>query len=725
MPLVCHPKSHAVRTVNEPSEKTLLSIPPVGAAAAPGGDELYRAVRDAVAESYLLLGELGSGRQGSVVYLVRDRSTSKLVALKLDRTPGTDAEYALTVAPQLDESIPSPGATCPYCNSQLVGWVQFCGRCGRDTSGVNSGVSGFTTEQLLSAVHEAARGTYEVLGEMSRARGGGVVYFAKDVATGGIVALRLQRDESSADGEFSLGRTSLLKPLVESMGADYASPTMLGGAALPATRPAASAAARSATAAGTAPPPQSAREETPRSALPVRETPQVRPSAPPRGDDQSMRTEVLTGLPFVGPEGSAGIAPLSNGFPSSPAAPLRSNDRYRDVDSVANATTEADSNSRQRRSLRVALAIFGGVVLVALAVFMATLGGSDENALDSTKPTASTGTAAVNQPPAALSPTRSSPATTPVRVTSVLLIGKLPAGSRVSIDGAVARQGANSLAPGRHTLTVRASGFERYSEVVELAPDTTRWMPKLRRVETTAAPAVTEKAALSAPTTPGASPRSSCSGASAAEDWDRARILCTEAAAAGNVTAQRLLGLMLLRGEGGGLDEAGGVSQLRLAAGADDAVAQLELGRAYLSLRQYKDEKQAYQLFRKAAAQGNREAQYQTGLAFERGTGTKRNDAEAFLWYEEAAKQGHVGALAATGVFLKNGDGVRRDESKALEIFTRAAKVGSALAYFHLGDMHEKGRAGLARSRDAARGFYQKAAALGSEEAKRALDRLK
>ena len=82
-------------------------------------------------------------------------------------------------------------------------------------------------------------------------------------------------------------------------------------------------------------------------------------------------------------------------------------------------------------------------------------------------------------------------------------------------------------------------------------------------------------------------------------------------------------------------------------------------------------------------------------------------------------------AQTATGVFLKKGQGVRRDDRRALEWLTRAAQGGSADAHFHLGELHEEGRAGLAKSRSAARDWYQKGATLGSEEAKRALARLR
>src|SRR5687768_17622250 len=110
--------------------------------------DLFRAVRDVVASEYELLGELGRGEKGTVVYLARELATRNLVALKLDRGPsGGDADYELTVLSQLDESIPSPGSNCPYCGRRVQGWERFCPQCGRDISGEAGGTdatSGFT-----------------------------------------------------------------------------------------------------------------------------------------------------------------------------------------------------------------------------------------------------------------------------------------------------------------------------------------------------------------------------------------------------------------------------------------------------------------------------------------------------------------------------------------------------------------------------------------------------
>ena len=48
--------------------------------------------------------------------------------------------------------------------------------------------------------------------------------------------------------------------------------------------------------------------------------------------------------------------------------------------------------------------------------------------------------------------------------------------------------------------------------------------------------------------------------------------------------------------------------------------------------------------FRKAAEQGNPEAQYVIGQMYYYGVGVKEDHAEALIWFRKAAKQGHIRA---------------------------------------------------------------------------------
>jgi len=199
-------------------------------------DDLLRAVKEAAAAEYEIFGEMGRGERGSVVYLSRERSSRRLVALKL-RPDGS--EYELSVLRELDASVPAAGNKCPACSFDLVGWGRFCSHCGMELSGKRAIEQ--SREEMLTAVHEAARGAYEVLGEMQRSEGGGIVYFARELGSGRLVSLRLVREQRSDGTETSaLDVTPLIKPLVTSLGATYDSPKpVMQPASMPPSRSAA------------------------------------------------------------------------------------------------------------------------------------------------------------------------------------------------------------------------------------------------------------------------------------------------------------------------------------------------------------------------------------------------------------------------------------------------------------------------------------------------------
>ena len=120
-----------------------------------------------------------------------------------------------------------------------MGWGRFCSHCGKDLSSAHS--SEASSEELLKAVQVAADGVYDVLGGMQRSGGEGVVYFARELDSGRLVALRLTREQDSDGSEsFALDVTHVIKPLVASLGATYSSPTpAMQAASVPPARAAA------------------------------------------------------------------------------------------------------------------------------------------------------------------------------------------------------------------------------------------------------------------------------------------------------------------------------------------------------------------------------------------------------------------------------------------------------------------------------------------------------
>ena len=157
-------------------------------------DVIWDALARALAGEYDILARLGFGRGDAPVYLARELVTDNLVALRLPPiSSGNDAqEYGLEVVRQIDQTLPEVETRCSHCGRTLHQWARFCTKCGRDISGIAPSTSGKTRDQLRALARAASAGKYEVLGEMTRAEGGGLVYFARDYATGRIVGLQLE-----------------------------------------------------------------------------------------------------------------------------------------------------------------------------------------------------------------------------------------------------------------------------------------------------------------------------------------------------------------------------------------------------------------------------------------------------------------------------------------------------------------------------------------------------
>jgi hypothetical protein len=157
-------------------------------------DAVWDALARALSGEYEIITRLGLGRGGAPVYLARELVTDTLVALKLPPlTADTEArEFGLEVVRQIDSSLPAIETRCSQCGSLLRQWARFCTRCGRDISGIVPGADGKSRDDLRRLARETGAGTYEMIGDMTRTDGGGMVYFGRDRSTGQIVGLRLE-----------------------------------------------------------------------------------------------------------------------------------------------------------------------------------------------------------------------------------------------------------------------------------------------------------------------------------------------------------------------------------------------------------------------------------------------------------------------------------------------------------------------------------------------------
>jgi len=158
-------------------------------------DAVWDALARALAGEYEIVVRLGLGPGGAPVYLAREMVTDNMVALRLPPLV-SDAgaqEYGLEVVRQIDASLPAIETTCSNCGASLREWSAFCPRCGHGVSGIAPSPTGQTRKELRALVQRAATWKYEIVGEMPRAEGGGVVYFGRDLEAGGtVVGLRLE-----------------------------------------------------------------------------------------------------------------------------------------------------------------------------------------------------------------------------------------------------------------------------------------------------------------------------------------------------------------------------------------------------------------------------------------------------------------------------------------------------------------------------------------------------
>ena len=92
-------------------------------------------------------------------------------------------------------------------------------------------------------------------------------------------------------------------------------------------------------------------------------------------------------------------------------------------------------------------------------------------------------------------------------------------------------------------------------------------------------------------------------------------------------------------------------------------------------------ELQALAMYRKAAEQGDRTAQYQVGIFYFNGIGVEKDYRKAAEWSQKAADQGLGSAyLLLAGIYYSGGYGVAKDPAKSCHNLRQAAKVDPGAA---------------------------------------------
>ena len=656
-------------------------------------DRLLRTLQSSLAGQYDLFGELGRGEGGRIVYLAREIASGRLVALQLtptgSKTVGGE-DYWFEILRTLDAKVPALESDCPACGRSLGGWGRYCRHCGVDLSGIAATDKPGSADELLRDVRAVARGRYEVLGQMDRTEGGGTVYFAREIASGKLVALRLQREREGAHGteRYSIGVTGVLKPaLAAALG--------VGGGA-----------------------------------------PVVKPRPQPT-DAQAAKTVVARPTPVQVPSLTRPTATAPTVNESAlivPAPPV-----------TARAKKPA---WRPNRDQAIAIGA-GAAALITLIWFAATRQSRDDDVflmgaaglVDSTAPIAST---MLTSDSGDVEVGVRLPTGARIRVDGTPVSGRafrvatgehtltLSAPGYKDVTQQVTLKPQQSLVwtPQMARLTEAGGSVvtpERRPVVIPrpTPPAPARTTPTTRQP----APRIDSSPPVSVAMTSGRDSTPTLTDVSAVTcgslfarlEWSRALATCEEEAKRGSVVAQRTVGTIHERGLGVNPNAQAAAQWYAKAAEGGDAVAQFRLGAMLFSGTGIKkNEKQAIVWMRRAADQQHLDAMYALGQALERGEGVKKNQSEALALFSRTAELGYPRGQTKLGSLFAAGDVVARDDRVAVSWFRKAADQGFAEAQYRLGDMYARGL-GVAKSSAEADRWFTLAAAQGHERARKAL----
>jgi TPR repeat protein len=629
------------------------------------GDATLRAVLAAVAGQYEILGEMGRGVAGTITYLARELGSSRLVVLRLDPAMSGDGAV-LTMLEEVSATMPGGSSPCPECGAAAVGWGRYCATCGADLA----------ASDALRAVSfgdssTTARGTdpegFQILGSVPRAggHGAGAVIFARELATGSVVALGppSRPAGSGVAGPRTARILHTLRPLTAlppsaARAAELPLEPEHSAEPLPRAQPTAYRAA-----------PQEV-------LLPSDDLASPEDRLPPRPPDRSPRWWIAPAVVVTAAViGLAAFVKARASQPDATEARIGSGGM-----GVTHSPAPAPSDSASAAAADSGFIHIGGDLPAGSRI---TIDG--------------------------LPLPRESVALFPGEyVLSASAPGYVSVSERLTLE-------AGQTLVWMPSLTAVAD--TRAAEVKETPskPSGTRPAPATGK----RAPAKGDTPAVAA-----APPAArSCQDAFDAKEWTQAAALCASEARAGTVTAQRNLGVMYDRGVGVERDPAKAAEWLRTAAEAGSRDAAYQLGAMYENGRGVpQDDARSVSWYRRAALLGDREAQVKVGKAYEAGKGVAPDMGEALTWYRKAAGQGDVWAQNYIGFLYGNGKGVPHDDVEALKWFRQAASNGNAQAEYNVGFMYANGR-GVRRSDDEAVRWYRQAARHGYDEAVKELER--
>ena len=122
----------------------------------------------------------------------------------------------------------------------------------------------------------------------------------------------------------------------------------------------------------------------------------------------------------------------------------------------------------------------------------------------------------------------------------------------------------------------------------------------------------------------------------------------------------------------------------------------------------------AFEILRPYAEQGNADAQVILAILLDDGAeGVEKNTRESISWYRKAAEQGDGEAQTNLGLILAQGLGVKADLDEAVHWFSKASEAGFSEGQYNLAYAYTLGAGGLVKDEAKAVEFFTMAAIQG------------
>ena len=211
-------------------------------------------------------------------------------------------------------------------------------------------------------------------------------------------------------------------------------------------------------------------------------------------------------------------------------------------------------------------------------------------------------------------------------------------------------------------------------------------------------------------------------------DAERARFLIQQAAEAGHAPAQTACGAFLfdqIDPKARDVNFTEPLAWFKKAADQGEPEAQCRLGMMQAAGQgMTADPAAGWKLILKAARTGNAMALNEAGVCLQQGRGVEKDGIAAIGYFHAAADLGNAAAAVNLGLCYERGQGVPPNFDKAGAAYARGAKAGNGTAQFFLGRLFEDGR-GTAKNPVAAYVNYVRAAAAGIAEAAARRDAVK